>query len=871
MMNTSCYQQLFKNIDPLNSLVLTPNKRLAARIHQEYARYQKQTVWQTPAILPLDTWLENCWQLLVTQGQTNGYLLLNNQQTQLIWQRLIKEDCTENLLNLNATCQQVNNAWQLLQQWQLDPSDPRLALTLDHRLFLKWVENYQQICLDNKYLDQASLSQWLSQSFNNLTLNPPSHIVLVSFTELRPDIDYLMTQLKNLACKINEWQPKIINLSKTTLSLPDKMEEITIVAKWAKTIHQQHPQSQIACIFQNITQDRQLIEQAFYETFGIDQQINNDLPFALSSGTRFVTIPIIHAALNCLQLKTKLIAFEKIKQFLYSPFFIAKEEELFQQVLFVSILQQTEQATFYTNQLFFHLKKFNAELCIHNALQVFLNEPIPNLQLPSQWAEYFSKLLQMVGWPGQRSLTSSEYQACQRWLRLLNELALLDTVSEPLTYSEALQLLTELAVDTIFQAESSQSHIQILGLLEAVGMTFDYIWVTGLDSKSWPPLANPHPLIPIALQRELNMPHCSAERELVFCQRLTEQLLTTCQHFIASYAEQDKEIILQKSPLLKDLPLSQLESLLPTEIKSIKRPLIEYFIDEQAPQVTADEKIKGGTGLLKRQAACPFRAFAEYRLLAKPIENYALGIDAKTKGKLIHKALELLWKQLNSQARLLTLTETKQNNLLYAVIEQTFQSINIPTQNYALISLEKTRLHKLLTEWLSYERKRPAFEVIATEKWQSVKLNELTLKVQVDRIDQTRQGSMILLDYKTGKTSINDWFSQRPNEPQLPLYTLVCSGPITAMAFAQLKADEIRFKGITLTTEGLPDCDLPEKIKDCLPNWENQLQLWRQTLLQLADDFIAGKALVDPKNPRETCQQCHLSSLCRVHETINID
>ena len=50
----------------------------------------------------------------------------------------------------------------------------------------------------------------------------------------------------------------------------------------------------------------------------------------------------------------------------------------------------------------------------------------------------------------------------------------------------ALAALIALATETLFQAESDEVPIQVLGVLEAAGMDFDALWIAGLTSDAWP-------------------------------------------------------------------------------------------------------------------------------------------------------------------------------------------------------------------------------------------------------------------------------------------------------------------------------------------------------------------------------------------------
>ena len=41
---------------------------------------------------------------------------------------------------------------------------------------------------------------------------------------------------------------------------------------------------------------------------------------------------------------------------------------------------------------------------------------------------------------------------------------------------------------------------------------------------------------------------------------------------------------------------------------------------------------------------------------------------------------------------------------------------------------------------------------------------------------------------------------------------------------------------------------------------------WRNYIEQLARDFLAGRADVDPRDYPETCERCGLQALCRIQE-----
>src|SRR5476649_2168218 len=101
-------------------------------------------------------------------------------------------------------------------------------------------------------------------------------------------------------------------------------------------------------------------------------------------------------------------------------------------------------------------------------------------QLASEWARAFSEALRIAGFPGERSLDSAEHQTLDKWHELLAELATIERVAARMGFQAARERLRALAHDTVFQPESRDVPIQVMGILESAGQEFDHLWVMGL-------------------------------------------------------------------------------------------------------------------------------------------------------------------------------------------------------------------------------------------------------------------------------------------------------------------------------------------------------------------------------------------------------
>ncbi len=119
---------------------------------------------------------------------------------------------------------------------------------------------------------------------------------------------------------------------------------------------------------------------------------------------------------------------------------------------------------------------------------------------------------------------SEDFQVQARWSQLLDSVAALAFDGRMASYAEFLEVLERQAKQTIFAPESRDAPVQILGPLEAAGLTFDALWFLGADDASWPAVARPHPFLTRSLQRTHNMPHADSTADWKLAQQVTTRL-----------------------------------------------------------------------------------------------------------------------------------------------------------------------------------------------------------------------------------------------------------------------------------------------------------------------------------------------------------
>jgi probable DNA repair protein len=604
----------------------------------------------------------------------------------------------------------------------------------------------------------------------------------------------------------------------------------------------------------------------------------NDEPsavFNISLGAALAETPVVQVGLQLLRLWIEGLAVLSACDLLQSPFWMAAETELGQRARLDLALREAGLPTLDTAALLAAAERAGPSQCplLAGALRTVLKLADPDPAAPSLWARRFADLLNTQGWPGERGLSSAEYQAVMAWQELLADLASLDLQLPALSGGAALRKLAELAGATLFQPESPDTPVQVLGMLEAADLPFDHLWVMGLDDETWPGPAEPNPLLPAAFQREHALPRASAERELAYARKLTERLAASAANTIFSYPQADGERNLRPSPLLRDISEIGLDELPISKVPepglwSPEPPVLEVISDEGGPALAADGRHYGGSGLIADQSACPFRAFARHRLAAATPAAPPAGVDALTRGNLIHETLRLVWEELGGRATLTTSSEQELQALVRkaaerAIVRQRRQRPDLWGQRRARI--ESARLAALSLEWLALERQRQDFTVLGTELPRELALGKLALRLRIDRADGLAEGGVALIDYKTGATlKAADWDGERPAATQLPLYALTEPQPPVALLYAGLRKGKCRFVGRAGDKLQLFDnINVFKQIEES-EDLPAQVRLWRETITRLAAAFCAGEAAVDPLP--QACAHCDLPALCRIHE-----
>ena len=826
--------------------VVTPNRRLSHALMLEFDAHQAARgldAWEAPDILPLGAFVERRWEdALYSERGGELPLLLSGAQEEALWQEILAQS---GLLIVPQAAAQCRDAWRLAHAWRIRPG----GAGEDAAAFGEWSERYA--AKTRGQIDAARLPDF------DLDVRKPKLLVAYAFDIVAPQTREFFERFEHAECK-----PELVSSSCLKTSFASSSEEIDRAARWARA-RLEEGRARIGVVVPDLARRRKEVVRVFSRvmrpSYNLPGTAKGAMPFNVSLGEPLADFPLVDAALSLLELTYKGIPFPEASRLIRSPFLGGAESEMARRARLDVSLRRRLGATVSLRGLIASLE--HAPL-LRSFLEKLLAEEKRDRQLsPGEWARHFSALLEAAGFPGERALDSEEFQARAKWHETLGELSRLERVAKAWSFGEALAHLRRLCQQALFQPETPDAPIQVLGILESAGLTFDCLWVSGLTDEAWPLDARPNPFLPIAAQKAAGVPEAAAETSLALDRRITEGWQRAAAEVVFSYPTKVEDRDLAASPLISGVPEGTLEIPAFPRLRDLlfKHRKVNSSEDPRGPAVPPGP-VRGGTRVLADQAACPFRAFARWRLSADPLEEPAPGLDARDRGSLAHALMKILWDELKGSRAL-------REDLEPAIARAAEAAVKEAGLEGRLAELERRRLAKLAREWLTVEKSRRDFEVLFTEEKRELKVAELTFASRIDRMDRLltgpEAGTHVLIDYKTGYATPRDWEPPRPNDPQLPLYAAAAREELAAVVFAKLKAGDLKFIGYSRGEKLLPNVQVYR-------NWPGLLAAWKKEAGALGASFAAGEAGVDPKNDLKTCARCDLHTLCRVFENLNV-
>ncbi len=855
------YQWLTEAIDN-DSLVITASRRLTRVLTSEYGKQQialGHKAWHSPNIRFLDDWLSS----IVNSTPDTMPIILNGHASTVVWERCLKEQAGDQLLNIGGLVRQARQSWQRLHDWRVPLSEVSAAArSQDEQLFAAAARKYRAILADNNWIDGAQLAGLVTTLFEKGVAPAPDRIVHAGFDRLAPDVGHLFSTLQDVGCKVSVARSGEAVAEVTVVVFDNAQAEFRAAGAWARRELTEKPAATIGIVSSSLDRNGAASERLIREGVAPGWQYGGtELRTAVNTsyGRRLSEYPAIAIALLLLQWVYRGLSFADVSILLRTQF-VAGQVAAGRCKLELTLRRLPDRP--WTPSAISRL--FRNQAAEADALMWLKGvEDLAAFQAdaaekasPAAWAEKIDGLLDNLDWPDTRKLASDEFQLLNRWRELLNDLARLDIVWPAMKFAEACSRLSALANDTIYQPETQAGVVQLLGPLEAAGMRFDSLWVSGLDADTWPPAAHPLTLVSRQLQRQYSMPDSTPDDTLEYSRRVINRLASSADRVRLSWPQSSEESENIASPLIDGYDgVTADQTLDPGWHASdlIDSHRIETPVADPVPAVRPDERVAGGAYTVQRQTTEPFSAFAHGRLRVSEMDTVATGLSPSQRGSLVHNALHTLLAEGPSQDEIRQWVDPNTGDRIRIAVESALKKLlwHADPVLRRILELERNRLCKLLEKFIEAELKRTAFAVDRVEHELDYQQFGVRLNLRIDRIDRLPDESILIADYKTGQPKNLLKRNGEPRDLQLVVYACALDELIGGLVLINIDTRTILYKGTGASGEW--DAKGAEI-------WPERLAAWKGRVTTAMQQIAKGDARINLNLPSDETRPLNILS-----------
>ncbi|HIF89210.1 MAG TPA: hypothetical protein EYQ52_05285 [Candidatus Thioglobus sp.] len=789
-----------------------------------------------PSIYSYPAFLKKTWSQLNPQDSLR---LLSDHELRILFSELINKCAVQ---NPGAVTDEAIKCYRLMKTHFISKEKIINYQNSPGVLFVSWMDGLSQIKKQFQLIDSSDLFLKMEQALKEST--PVGNYYHYGIKKTTPEQNKLFDLLQSQELELPQANDTYKAISHPTIEM-----ELQSIAEWSWEKISKKPQHQIAVVIPNLGELQHKVSSIFDEVFGSHAIETQQKPFNISLGNSLSQYPLIRHLFKVIDLSHEImqgnVELDSLCRVIPSPYIKGANIESNNRNLLINQLLGRGKSGFTTKQLTALITD-----CPILKEQILNISQIQKKRRASSedWLESLYQLLDIWAFGSDRALSSSEYQLFEKFQ---NECLILNqnpALRRQITFEECVNLLKKHFDAVIFQPQSGDANIHILGALEAEGLHFDAVWVSNMTSDFLPGVVKFPLFIPANICSEFHLPsstfdliQTSAVSTLSKLKALSDEV-----HFSFAETNDGREQI--ATPLLDFEPCAENTPIAPQEqtLTTVK--------DTCAPRLK-NTVIKQGVQTLQDQMSCPFKGFVR-RLKIQEFESNHLGLNRAEQGVLIHRILETIFTEISTAKALKELSGESINRLIKSHAQN---AIGTTDQNYQAI--EKGRIIRIIKQYLLLEEQRTDFTVVATESVVEVCIDGLGFTTKLDRIDQLANGDKLIIDYKTGQSALSQITGEVIEQAQLPIYAI--SNEVDGIAFAQINASECVFKAVARDREILPSS---KQAQTKMPDWDAQLNTWQETLSKASLDFQQGVADVLPE--KNACNYCDYDLLCRVEKTL---
>jgi probable DNA repair protein len=790
----------------------------------------------------------------------------------LLWQQAVGAAAASlSLPAIPGLADAVRHSAALLFEWRIDPQRLLQAGTPEAALLSASLTR-----IEAGLAELSAAGAW--RTLGELAEDPPHRVPLFAgFAAPTPAHRALLAAWERRGSAARELSGEFPQAPGALAQAADPVLELALVAQWCRERLRGAPAARLLVIVPELARRHSEVRRVFDAALGADSEA-----YALEGGQALLAYAPVAAGLRTLEVLSAEVEFAQLSQWLRDGFWArpaaaprAQLEVWLRTVVppRLTVRQLLRALRAAPPSLLAYADELAAG--IERLLEALAGTPRASF---GEWSARFGRVFARCDLTARaaRQRSSHTQQVLQRLDELLQEGGTVPQALGAFSAAEALNLFTQLLARTRFEPATGDAAVTVTATLGDPILRYDGIWVSGLHAGAIPERARFDPFIPVSLQREAGISAADPAQRVAQAGQALTRLACCSREFILSAPRHEADLELTVSPLLA--PFAAAAYVAPThpgeEWPRVLRAArdMECYVDAPGAAWPAGVPLPAGTRAIELQSRCPFRAYAQLRLGADPLETPAPGITPRERGSMLHRALQLLWQRLAGAAGLgAARAEQSLARLIAACVAQAASEIlpdadadsaadatGLLALRRAAIARERGRAARLIHALCELEAGRAPFVIHELEAEHRLAIAGALINVRIDRIDRLQDGTHAILDYKTGRAVTPDWEVARTTHPQLLVYLQAAAVTVSVLAVAHLDPKSVVFKGI-----GDADGRLPGLTGLSAPgSWAQQLAAWRDQVGQLAADFMRGEARVDPMDG--ACDYCHLHAFCRI-------
>ena len=819
------------------SQVVTASRRLARLLTAEYNARQLargKRAWLTPVIMAWPDWLDR---LLASARPGRQPARLNAHQSRVLWEGILREAIDDPLVNIPSLTRHAREAWRRLHEWHVPFEEcVSAASSRDQRVFANAASRYRERLAARNWIDEAMLCDAATTAVPGAEVSAPERLVLAGFDRLTPEADDLLAALRERGTRIDRVAVETAGRHARVIECDDTDAELRSAGAWARRRLEEDPDLRIGIVVTGLEQDAARASRLVREGLVPGWQYTPDARRSavnVSFGRRLRDYPAVEIALLLLRWTHSAISGRDLSLLMRTPFLGVGDIDA-RSRLELELRRMPDRD--WTPELL--SRTFGGRNGPDDAIEwltrvakiAAIRRAAPGDASPAHWAEIVDALLEDFRWPGVTALESADFQLVNRWRDVLNDFAKLELVVPEMSLGQAMGQLRAMATETIFQPEMEGAVVQVLGPLEAAGLEFDQLWITGLTASRWPPASRPTALISRRLQRHYGLPDADPDDTAAYAHRVVDRLLGSAGSCICSYPSRSGDSIETPTALLAETPAgSAADDPGWHALQLCSLATVAELANDPVPPVAPGESIAGGAATIQRQVTEPFSAFAMGRLGISSLRPIAPGLSPILRGNLIHAAAFHLYEEAPSQADIRGWQGRELERRTDAAVSRAFARYERHADSVLreLLELERERVSRLLRELVAVDLQRESFAVHAVELSRDFMLAGLPLGLRVDRIDRHDDGTVAILDYKTGAPRKFLDRNGEPTDVQLLVYAIALDEPVAALGLYNIDSRKT----------ALDSCGRDAMGED---EWYRSLRYWTQAVEDAATDLAAG-------------------------------